>query len=58
MTNIVTHRNLIFHIIIVMIIIAAGDIRAFIALKALGIMMLGTIVASLEDVCKRFPANT
>jgi len=41
-----------------MIIIAAGDIRAFIALGALGIMMLGKTEASLEDVCKQFPANT
>ena len=54
----VTKPKLIFHIIFVMIIIITGDIRAFIAYWALGIMAVGMIDESLEDVCKRFPANT
>ena len=57
-TNYVMQNSPIFHVIIVIIIIGTGDIKAFIALGALGIMMLGKIEASLEDICKRFPANT
>jgi hypothetical protein len=46
------------NIIIMMIIVRTGDIRAFIAPWALGMMIPGAMSARLEDVCRQFPANT
>ncbi len=53
----VTYPKLIFNIIIMMNIVRTGDIRAFIAFRRLGMMTMGMRSASLEDVCKRFPAS-